>query len=228
MYTIIMNSNKGLDQTERVTLYQREKLVDKFRFLLPLNYDGLDLSKFTVSLKYIDQGNVPHSEILTLSDELYKNLKLVYYLPVDTDLTRFAGDITLHLTLTHYDSKTKKSHVLHTGETTITISPVRDIYAFVADAQLEAVDQKILELDAKIQAVERNAEIYDSEKADNLSYEDNKLQLMSNGKKIGSIAVVKSCDDDIKDGVPVVDFGSLSDTTPEDSTDEEADNVVEF
>lgn len=228
MYTIIMNDNKGLERKEIVTLYQREKLVDKFRFLLPLKYEEFDLSKFTVNLKYTDQGNVPHSEVLVLSDELYKDVRLVYYLPVDTDLTRFAGDIKIHLTLTYYDVDTKKSHVLHTGTTTITISPMRDIYAFVPDSNLEAIDQKMLELDARIQATERIAEIYDSEKADDLSYENNELQLLSNGEKIGNPVVIDASSVLDKDGVPVIDLNSSEDTpivTPEEDED---DNVVEF
>ena len=239
MYTIIMNDSKGLERKEIVTLYQREKLVDKFRFLLPLKYEELDLSKFTVILKYTDQGNMPHSEILRLSDELYKDVRLVYYLPVDTDLTRFAGDIKIHLTLTYFNSETQTSHVLHTGETTITISPVRNLYAFASDDSLEAIDQKMLELDAKIKATEIIAGIYDTTKADDLSYEDNELQLLSNGKKIGNAVTINAGSGGYsEDGVPVVEFGDFSDDSGDsggssDNTEDnpETDNnkdVVEF
>ena len=240
MYTIIMNDNKGLERKEIVALYQREKLVDQFRFLLPLKYEELDLSKCTVILKYTDQGNVPHSEILRLSDELYKDVRLVYYLPVDTDLTRFAGDIKIHLTLTYFNSETQTSHVLHTGETTITISPVRNLYAFASDDSLEAIDQKMLELDAKIKATEIIASIYDATKADDLSYEDNELQLLSNGKKIGSAVTVSSTGGGYsEDGVPVVEFGDFTgdfdgsgDSVDDNEDNSEVENnnkdVVEF
>lgn len=43
---------------------------------------------------------------------------------------------------------------------------------------------------AKIEALEKMAETYDKEKADNIVYEDNKLQLTSNGEKIGDAATI--------------------------------------
>lgn len=42
------------------------------------------------------------------------------------------------------------------------------------------------QLDAKIKALDIMAETYDRTKADDLSYENNILQLKSNGKKVGS------------------------------------------
>ena len=81
MYTIIMNDDKSLRKGETVKIYQREKLVDKLQFLLPLTYQDFDLSGFTVTLKYIDQGNVAHAEILVPSEQLYQNTRRVYYLP---------------------------------------------------------------------------------------------------------------------------------------------------
>ena len=42
-----------------------------------------------------------------------------------------------------------------------------------------------MNLEAKIQATEKIAETYDKEKADNITYEDSKIQLTSNGEKIG-------------------------------------------
>ena len=54
MFTIVMDKNKCLSKKNVTTLYQGEKLVDKIRFLIPMKYGDLDLSKFTVTLKYID------------------------------------------------------------------------------------------------------------------------------------------------------------------------------
>ncbi len=123
MYTILMNSDKSLSKTVVKTLFQGENLVDKFRFLIPKTYNGLKLSDFTTTLKYIDQGNTVHSEKLALSDELYQNRMLCFYLPVDSELTKFAGNITIHLVLNK-----GKQHILHSGETTITINAVNPCY----------------------------------------------------------------------------------------------------
>lgn len=204
MYTILMNTDKSLNISVKTTIYQREKLVDNFRFLIPPTYDFVDLSDFTVILKYLDQGNEAHSEVLVKEDELYKE-HLSYILPVDTNLTRFAGDITLHLTMSKVDMEEKKQYSLETGEVTITISPLSDYYHFVSDSSLDAVSQKISELDVRLEAMDKIAETYDQSKADDLSYEDNTLQLLANGKKIGS---PQKLDDEI----PAIDIDGSSDS----------------
>lgn len=126
MYTILMNDDKSLTKTVVRTLYQGENLVDKFRFLIPISYNNLHLADFTTTLKYIDQGNIVHSEKLLLSDDLYKEHMLCFHLPVDSELTKFAGDITIHLVLNK-----GKQHILHSGETTVTICAVNPCYQYI-------------------------------------------------------------------------------------------------
>ena len=193
LYTIIMNKQKELIVTEKTYLYQRENLADKIQFLIPPEYNGLSLTDFTAVLKYVDQGNVAHAETLTKDDELYKG-KIRYTLPIDTSLTRFAGNISIRITFSKVDMDTKKQYVLHTSEITITISPLSDYYSFVPDESLEFVDQLVGTLEAKIDATEKIAETYDKKKADNITYDDNKIQLTSNGEKIGNSITIVSGD----------------------------------
>ncbi len=207
MYTIIMNSDKSLTQTTTSTLFQRENLVDKIQFLFPEFYNDIDLNDFIATLKYIDQANIPHAEILQKDDELYKN-KIRFSLPIDTDLNTYAGDIQIRITLIKVDMDTKKQYVLHTGETTISILPLKDYYNFVPDESLEFVDQLVGSLTSKIEATEKLAEAYDKNKADNITYEGNKIQLTSNGLKIGdSITIIGGDDPVITDNeLEVVEF----------------------
>ena len=193
LYTIIMNKQKELIVTEKTYLYQRENLADKIQFLIPPEYNDLSLTDFTAVLKYVDQGNVAHAETLTKDDELYKG-QIRYTLPIDTSLTRFAGDISIRITFSKVDMDTKKQYVLHTSEITITISPLSDYYSFVPDESLEFVDQLVGTLEAKIDATEKIAETYDKKKADNITYDDNKIQLTSNGEKIGNSITIVSGD----------------------------------
>lgn len=193
LYTIIMNKQKELIVTEKTYLYQRENLADKIQFLIPPEYNDLSLTDFTAVLKYVDPGNVAHAETLTKDDELYKG-KIRYTLPIDTSLTRFAGDISIRITFSKVDMDTKKQYVLHTSEITITISPLSDYYSFVPDESLEFVDQLVGTLEAKIDATEKIAETYDKKKADNITYDDNKIQLTSNGEKIGNSITIVSGD----------------------------------
>ena len=128
MFTIVMDKNKCLSKKNVTTLYQGEKLVDKIRFLIPMKYRDLDLSQFTVTLKYIDQGNTIHSEKLELSDEIYNNSMLCYYMPVNTELTKFAGDILVHLTL-----EKGGQYTMYSSETAITISPQKHYFRYVVN-----------------------------------------------------------------------------------------------
>lgn len=185
-----MNDDKSLTATVVTTLYQREKLADKIQILIPPNYGELDLSEFTATLKYVDQANVPHAEILKKDAELYKD-HIRYVLPVDTELTQYAGDITIRLTFTKTDMEVKKVFVVHTGELVIKISPLKDYYSFVPDESLEFVDQIVSDLQNKISALDKIADIYDKTKADNIQIKNGKtLQLLSNHIPIGDEVTV--------------------------------------
>jgi len=187
-----MNDDKSLTATVVTTLYQREKLADKIQILIPPNYGELDLSEFTATLKYVDQANVPHAEILKKDAELYKE-HIRYVLPVDTELTQYAGDITIRLTFTKTDMEARKVFVVHTGELVIKISPIKDYYSFVPDESLEFVDQIVSDLQNKISALDKIADIYDKTKADNIQIKNGKtLQLLSNHTPIGDEVTVFS------------------------------------
>lgn len=202
MYTIVMRDDKSLRITEKATLYQREKLIDKIQFLIPKTYEGTDISGFTATLKYVDQGNVAHMEVLTLTeDEEYPEYSK-YILPVDTNMNQFSEDIKLRITLSKIDLDSRTQYVLHTGEVIITILPLEDYYAFVTDESLEKIDQIIGAIDTKIEALKKIAEIYDEEKADNIvRQKDGKIQLTSNGVLIGNSVSINGID-----GLDLVEF----------------------
>ena len=232
MYVILMQSDKTLVQRNKIVIYQREKLVDKIRFLIPQTYEDISLSECMVVLKYLDQGNVAHSEVLTLEEDLYKD-HLSYTFPIDTKLTAFSGDVKLRLSFLQLNTENGlHEEVLHSGETIITVRPLADYYTFQSDDFLEVIDQAMLELEAKMQALNGISETYDKEKADNIvqTVENNdiKIQLSSNGQLIGDKVTVGN---DGKDGVPVLDLntGEIPEEpdTPTTPPTEESD-VVEF
>lgn len=201
-----MNDDKSLTATVVTTLYQREKLADKIQILIPPNYGELDLSEFTATLKYVDQANVPHVEILKKDAELYKE-HIRYVLPVDTELTQYAGDITIRLTFTKTDMEARKVFVVHTGELVIKISPLKDYYSFVPDESLEFVDQIVSDLQNKISALDKIADIYDKTKADNIQIKNGKtLQLLSNHIPIGDEVTVIGEDQDDGGSFDMVEF----------------------
>lgn len=64
----------------------------------------MSLGDFTTILKYTDQANVAHAEILQKDTKLYKD-RLRYTFPIDTSLTCFAGDIPIRITFSKIDKK---------------------------------------------------------------------------------------------------------------------------
>ena len=232
MYVILMQSDKTLVQRHKVIIYQREKLVDKIRFLVPQTYEDMMLSECRVVLKYVDPGNVAHPETLTKEEELYKD-HLSYLFPIDTELTAFAGDIKIRLSFLQLNPENGlHEEVLHSSETVITVRPLSDYFSFKSDDSLEIIDQAMIELESKIQALNALSSVYDKEKADNIVQtvegNDIKVQLSSNGKLIGDKVTVGN---DGKDGVPVFDLNTGEvpedpDTPDEPDTDES--DVVEF
>lgn len=198
MYTIMMLNDKSLVVTSKTTLYQREKLADKIQFLFPQNYGDLNLSEFTATLKYVDQGNEVHTETLKPDEKPYKNM-LRFVLPINTELNRFAGDVIMRITLSKTDID-ENEYILYTGETTISISPISDYFQYVPNESIEILNQKIIELDERIKTQEELGNKLDSSKADDLSYENNKLSLLAKGKKVGNEVEI--------DQLEVVEFGN--------------------
>lgn len=221
MYTFLLNKDKSLLATERIKIYQREKLVDKVQFILPQSYEEIDLTNKNVSiiLKYVDQEGNAQSEFLVKDDELYKDNYVRCELPIDTNITKFAGNITLHLTIIYLDVENQINQVMHSSETILTISPLKDMYVNINDKSLEILDQKIIELQASIEAANILNESIDKNKADDLSYEDNTLQLMSNGKKIGTPQTLDQLNE-----FDIVNFDS--DDSPDENPEKNDNNTI--
>ena len=201
MYTILMNDDKSLVTSIKTTLYQREENVDKIQFLLPQKYEpkNLIIKNCIVVLKYVDQANVPHAKQLVIDDELYKD-RVRGAIDVDIELTRFAGNIKCHLDFLKLNTDPGLyESVLSSGETVITIQPLDDYFAYIPNGNLDIINQSILSAEAKIKALEAIATTYDSEKADNISLDDESIYLTSHGNKIGNEIPLNTLGDAISD-----------------------------
>ena len=190
MYTIIMNDDKQLVTTVRKTIYQRENMVDNIQFLFPEFYENINLSDCIAVLKYIDVGNELHSEILSKDSELYKG-KIRFILPINTKLTRFAGNVIIRINITKINTTTGISNeVLKTSECVISVLPDNTIV--VSDDLTE----KLATLESQI------AELSNSQ-VDDLSLTNDLLQVTANGitKGEGVKIIVSGVTDSELDGV---------------------------
>lgn len=189
-----MNDDKSLSVGKKVTIYQREELVDKIRFIIPQMYEEVDLSTCKLILKYKNPIGEPKSEILK-KDELYKN-NLQYILPIDTKLTQLSGDIVLRLTFIRVGKDGTEENILHTGQTTIHVIAVDDWYQYIPDNSLEIIDNLIIKNEKQIQELKKISTEYTKNKADGLAYENGILQLLANGEKIGNSVLISIATDE--------------------------------
>ena len=231
-YIIVVKDDHTLTCTNRQRVMQRSKLVNDLWFLVPPNYNGLDIANCTVSMEYIlpVSKKIKH-RFLTMSD-MYKD-HLKYVVPFDTDITAEAGNLEVQLSFLYSDLNEYGESVQRVRKTTpiyIEIIPISAWSDVVPDEMLTALDQRIIKQDYQIKALTNISELLNDKKADSLIYEDNMIQLTANGNKIGKPVTIESCEDYLADGVPVVDFSKSTDfVTPDDSADGSSnDNVVEF
>lgn len=236
-YTIIINDDNSLYGSHKEKIMQKEKLFNKLWFLVPPHYNGHDMSKCTVTMRYLlPISKEFRTETLVLSNDKYEEY-LRYVLPVDTCLTKEHGNIELNLTFTMLDTDENGNIVQRVRKTDnhiLTITRIPDWDSIIPDPALSALDQRILKQDAQIQALNELANALDNNKADSLVYngKEETLQLMSGNKKIGNKVSVR---DMIDEGTPVVDLDSNGDMDikPDDGCDcgcdcEHREDVVEF
>jgi len=233
-YTIIVCDDNSLYGSHKEKIMQKEKLFNKLWFLVAPHYNGFDMSQCTVTMRYTTPiSKEMKTEILVLSDEKYEEY-LKYILPIDTCFTKEYGDIELNLTFTMLETDNDSNiiqRVRKTDNHILTITKLPDWDAFVPDSALAAIDQKILKTDAQIRALAELANSLENNvnMVDNLVYDESKdtLQLMAGDKGIGDKVSVR---DMLENGVPVVDFNSVSSdnsSTDGDIVDDD-DDVVEF
>lgn len=218
MYVILVNEDNTLTTTCRQRIMQKSKLVDDLYFFVKPIYNGHDMTEFTVMLEYtLPVTQEGHSDILELSPERYKNY-LQYKLPVDSVFTKEAGDVEIRLSF--LSSAQDAPRIRKSDVTTITIYPCEDVDGdTVTEEKLDAIDQRILMMDAQIKELREIGEMFDKTKADDLKYDDekNEIQLLSGGVPIGNAVELETAQVDIEniaevieeamsDGVPVVEF----------------------
>lgn len=214
MYTILVQDDHSLIATQRERIMQRSKCADTLHFLVPPNYDGMDMSTTTVCLEYLTPvGREYKSEVLTLSEELYKD-HLEYKLPFDTNFTREAGDLQMQLTFTNVSMDADgniNQYVRKTSTALINIVPISAWADIIPDSSLTALDQRMIYISSMIQQMEDiNMALADSV-PDDLMVKDGKVYLSQNGQVMANtigadVLIPRTKDDDgMDDGLIELD-----------------------
>ena len=192
---LITQTNELIDTTPKERIMQKSKLVDELHFIVDAMYKGTDMSTFTMVMEYkLPVSNEYKTQILEQSPELYEGM-LEYKIPIDTDITKYPGNVEIQITMSKLESDDRGKvlqRVRKVQPTVLKIYPIAAWSDMIPDADLTALDQRILKQDAQIKELNELADKLNMTKADNLSYSENMLQLTSNGEKIGSAVSITS------------------------------------
>ena len=193
MYIIKMGTDKSLVVTIHSTIYQGESNADVLTFIIPMTYEGIDISECVVTLRYILPDGTGGSEELELYIEPYNNNYYQYHLGVKSSFTMYDGEIEVWLTLLGAENEM----LLRSGATVVEIVATKDITDYFSSSEMNQLDKLALKV----------AEL-ETEKADNLSYDDDtqQLQLTSNGELIGDAIDISQMSGD----TPIIYFGESS------------------
>lgn len=231
MYTILITDTNELIVTKKERIMQRSKLVDSLHFLADEIYKNENMSEYTVVLEYLLPISKRYrSEILTLSSEKY-NDKLEYVLPIDTELTAEAGDVEVQITfiLSEIDEDGQSvQKVRKTSACDIMIVPISAWADIIPDSVLTPLDQRLIKQDAQIKALDEFNQFIVKNKADNVVFSDSKLQLTSQGVRIGDAVTIPNAAQVLLNGVPVTDFSDSTENTVAQYNQNSATKVVEF
>lgn len=190
MYTILITDSNELVTTVKNRIMQRSKLVDSLRFLVSPEYNGLDMSTYSVTMEYVLPISREYkTETLIKSDALYKDM-LEYKLPIDTNITKEHGKVEIQLTFTKSEMDADGNiitRVRKTSKCSITIIPITAWSDYIVDSDLTALDQRLIQLELMANQINDLTQYAFENKADNIIYndEENILQLSANGNPIG-------------------------------------------
>ena len=250
-YIILVNDDDSLYGSKKCRIMQRQKLVNDLVFIVdPIYRNTHDMTKASVLLEYLLPISKKYETVyLELCDERYNDCFLQYKLPFDTNLTSEHGSVQVQLTFAYaeMDENGKiAQRVRKTSTTTIEVIPIAAWADIIPDAALSSLDERLIVMNAQIQALDDYMNVLDNNQVDNLVYDENDetLQLSAKGVGVGDKVSVR---DMLDDGIPVVDLnsGSGSDSGSDGDVDIEngdgcdcgcennvkpidEDNVVEF
>ena len=231
MYTILITDTNELIVTKKERIMQRSKLVDSLHFLADEIYKNENMSEYTVVLEYLLPVSKRYrSEILTLSSEKY-NDKLEYVLPIDTERTAEAVDVEVQITfiISEIDEDWQSVQKLRkTSACDIMIVPISAWADIIPDSVLTPLDQRLIKQDAQIKALDEFNQFIVKNKADNVVFSDSKLQLTSQGVRIGDAVTIPNAAQVLLNGVPVTDFSDSTENTVAKYNQNNATKVVEF
>ena len=140
---IFRNDSKSLSICNRVRIFEGEKNVDCFEFMIPSTYNNIDLTKCDIVLVYITPDGIEHNLLINdyKQSEVYKKFN-VYLIDIDERFTSIAGELKLYLKFT--SSQNSKDIILETSSATIDLDKVPSGESGITPEKQDAIDQILL------------------------------------------------------------------------------------
>lgn len=197
MYTVIVGADGSMVASVVEVITQNSNLAHTLRILAPTEYCGYDVRNFMASLEYKtpESGSVG-AETLTASEEEYKEY-VEYLFPIKKAMTTEAGNLVISMSfVANVESDAGESDpvVLKTQPGDIMITETDGWSGDLPDDTLNAIDEKMLELQEMQGELKNMQDHLNNNKADGLMYEDHELQLTANGEPIGNSVEVTGGD----------------------------------
>lgn len=194
MYTIVVDDKNYMHTSVFEPLMQKSNLVNSLKILVPQYYNGLDMNDFFAILEYKtpESGKVG---IIDLNEKIIlENGYIQYIVPADIKMTNEFGLLKILMIFTRRNEEGGTSFVRKVGPADIPIKQVGEWEGDDPDGNLDLIDQKLLEMKEMIDDIKEMQENLDNEKADNISYKNNILQLTSHNKSIGDSVKIQGQD----------------------------------
>lgn len=226
MYTFLIRNTNDAVASNKTRIMQRSKLVDDLHFLVEPIYNDYDMKDFTLTLEYrLPVSHEYRTEILTLSDELYKDY-YEYKLPIDTSITKESGDVEIQLSFINVEMDSDGNTIQRVRKISpcyLTVIPVTNWSSMIPDDVLAPLDKRMVELNALANQLADTQDSIANTKADDLMYMNNTLQLMANGSPIGTAYEL-----DQQAESDIVTFNSSDDEEDDNSSVTTSNLVIEF
>ncbi len=182
---VLLKPDKTLMISSDTRLYQGENAVDKVIFYIPETLNDLVMSEFTATLNYENAAQKVYMEALEPSEESDKEGFLKYSLPITTKFTELSGDVKFNISFIKLNEETGESQVMHTNSVVKNIMTWDDYFKYYPNDALGAIDNKLLELDAKAKELKALADSISDSTPDDLKLTDDLLQLSKEGEAMG-------------------------------------------
>jgi hypothetical protein len=226
MYTLLLDNDNAITQSERKALMQHSSLVDDLQILVPYLYNSIDMRDFTCTIEYVYPISKKYkTETLVADEDLYKDNYIRYTIPVNSKLSEQAGNVELQLTFTKVEldeDGNKQQYVRHTKSTIIPITPITNWSDLITDESLTALDNRILAIDGQIKALNELQGDISAKIPDDLKLTKDLLQLTIDGEAVGDGVQILTLDEeqvqeDVSDGNNdgIIQLPSVGDGTTE-------------